>query len=169
MNTEKPQSADVVRAIESLAPDDYGRMAIPCEVDEELHEQIKLALICEPRTKLLLNQFGFDSLLRFIERKSSECLRDPEFDHCRQAAQALEVLLFQPDYDEHVVEVALALIQDSYQRLEPPRAGFEPGELPLFCAAWDRLGSQPHGENHSAEHHFRVGEDQDGPRYICYW
>ncbi|QDU52516.1 hypothetical protein [Gimesia panareensis] len=169
MNTENPQSAEVVRAIESLVPDDYGRMPIPCELDEELYEQIKRALSCEPRSELLLNQFGFDSLLQFIERKSSECLREAEFEHCQQAAQALEVLLFQPDYDEHVIEVALALIQDSYQRLKPPRPGFDAGAIPLFCAAWDRLNSQQTSEKQSGVHHFRLGEDQDGPRYTCYW
>jgi len=169
MNTENPQPAEVVKAIESIAPDGYGRMPIPSETDDELHEQIKYALKCDPRSKLLLNQFGFDSLLRFVERKSSECLRDAEFEHCLQAAQAVEVLLFQPNYDEHVVDVALALIHDSYQRIKPPRPGFEAGDLPLFCAAWDRISTKLAADDHSAEHHFRVGEDQDGPRYICYW
>ncbi len=169
MNNDNSRIAEVVKAIESVASDGYGRMSIPCEMDEDLYEQIQFALTCEPRSQFLLNQFGFDTLLRFVERRASQCLRDPEFEHCQHAAQALEILLFQPEYDEHTVDVALALVHDAYQHLPTPRPEFDARELPLFSAAWEKITAKLADGTTCSEHHFRVGEDQDGPRYICYW
>lgn len=165
MNHNPPDLAQTIKAIESIAPDGYGRMSLPCETDEELQKQIEIALQFESRKDFLLNQRGIDNLLKFVERMASECLRETRFKDCLHAAQSLELLLGQPDNDEHPLLVALALIQDAYFRLPEPRPEFDQAQLPLFCAEWDRFDQ----EKKIKAVHFRIREEPEGPRYVCYW
>tara|TARA_R110002095_G_scaffold195123_3_gene173613 strand:+ start:1783 stop:2292 length:510 start_codon:yes stop_codon:yes gene_type:complete len=169
MNSSNPEIANVVRVIESAAPDGYGRMPIPCEIDDELHEQILSALKSKVRSEYLLNQRGTDSLLRYIERMSSQCLREAEKFYCQHAAQALELVLSQPDYDEDMALVAIALIHDAYSRLPESEADLNCSELPRFNEEWTSFCSRLEHEKTLSANHFRIGKDADGPRYICYW
>ncbi|QDT93253.1 hypothetical protein [Gimesia algae] len=165
MNHDPADLALTIKTIESIVPDGYGRMSIPSETDEELQEQIKIALQFENRKDVLLNQHGIDNLLKFVERMASECMRESRFQDCLYAAQSLELLLCQPDTDEHPLMVALTLIHDAYFRLPEPRPEFDAAQLPHFCAKWDRFDQ----EKSSKAVHFRIREEPEGPRYICYW
>ncbi|MCA9005043.1 MAG: hypothetical protein KDA70_07185 [Planctomycetaceae bacterium] len=165
MNHNPPDLAQTIKAIESIVPDGYGRMPIPCDTDEELQKQIEIALQFESRKDFLLNQHGIDNLLKFVERMASECLREKRFKDCLNAARSQELLLSQPDTDKHPIMVAMALIHDAYMRLPDPRPGFDAIQLPLFCAEWDSFDQ----EKYSKAVHFRIREEPEGPRYICYW
>lgn len=169
MNVEKSEITNAVRVIESVAPDGYGRMSIPSQTDSDLHEQIEFALQCECVSDFLLNQRGTDCLFVFIERKASQCLRETDFLYCEQAAQATELVLSQPGYDEEMVLVALALIHDAYERLPEPGPEFNSKQLPQFEKAWSRFCARLSHEKESSEVKYRIGADHDGPRYICYW
>tara|TARA_R110002111_G_scaffold262860_1_gene341916 strand:- start:26607 stop:27116 length:510 start_codon:yes stop_codon:yes gene_type:complete len=169
MNSSNPEIANAVKVIESAAPDGYGRMPIPCEIDDELHQQILFALKSKARSDFLLNQRGTDSLLEFIERMASQCLRESDFIYSYHAAQALELVLSQPDYDEHMALVAIALIHDAYSRLPEPRPDINSSELPRFDEAWTSFCSRLEHEKTFSASHFRIGKDTDGPRYTCYW
>lgn len=169
MNTRNPEIASVVKRIESLAPDGYGRMPIPSETDSELYQQIEFALQSDSRGDFLLNQRGVNDLFKFVERMATHCLRETEFLPCRQAAEALELLLSQPGYDEHMILVALALTHDAYERLPEPQPAFDRKHLPRFSQAWDHFFSDLDHHKSISSVHFRVGEEKDGPRYICYW
>ncbi|EDL58086.1 hypothetical protein [Gimesia maris] len=165
MNHNPADLAQTIKTIESIVPDGYGRMPIPSETDEELQEQIEIALQFENRKDVLLNQHGIDNLLKYVERMASECLRESRFKDCLHAAQSLELLLCQPDNDKHPLMVALALIHDAYFRLSEPRPEFDAAQLPLFCAEWNSFNQ----EKSSKAIHFRIREEPEGPRYICYW
>tara|TARA_R110002111_G_scaffold204960_1_gene269703 strand:- start:4319 stop:4816 length:498 start_codon:yes stop_codon:yes gene_type:complete len=165
MNHNPADLAQTIKTIESIVPDGYGRMPIPSETDEELQEQIEIALQFENRKDILLNQHGIDNLLKYVERMASECLRESRFKDCLHAAQSLELLLCQPDNDKHPLMVALALIHDAYFRLPEPRPEFDAAQLPLFCAEWNSFDQ----EKSSKAIHFRIREEPEGPRYICYW
>lgn len=169
MNTNESEIANAVKVIESAAPDGYGRMPIPCQTDSELYAQIQFALQSESRSDFLLNQRGTDSLLKFVERMASQCLRETDFFYCDQAAQALELVLSQPDYDKQMVSVALALIHDAYGRLPEPRPAFDLKLLPKFGELWTNLDSHLLHEKSTSTINYRIGTELDGPRYICYW
>lgn len=169
MNTEKSKIDDAVRVIESVAPDGYGRMPIPSQTDSDLHEQIQFALHSECVSDFLLNQRGTDCLFVFIERMASQCLRETDFLYCEQAAQATELVLSQPGYDEEMILVALALIHDAYERLHNPRPVFNYKQLPQFEKAWSRFCARLAHEKTISSIKYRIGADHDGPRYICYW
>jgi hypothetical protein len=169
MNSSNPEIENAVRVIESAAPDGYGRMPIPCEIDSELHQQILFALKSETRSDFLLNQRGTDCLLEFVERMASQCLREANFLYCNHAAQALELVLSQPGYDEHMALVAITLIHDAYSRLPESGADLNSSELPRFNEAWISFCSRLEHEKTLSASHFRIGKDADGPRYTCYW
>lgn len=169
MNTKNSEIVDTIKAIESIAPDGYGRMSIPCETDAELFQKIEFALQSESRADFLLNQRGVDSLLKFTERMASQNLREPDFQHCDHAAQAVELFLSQPGYDEKMLSVTMALIHDAYYRLPEPRPVFNWKLLPKFQEAWDHFCSVFERDKSHAETSFRIGTEHDGPRYICYW
>lgn len=169
MNISNSEIVDTIKAIESIAPDGYGRMSIPCETDDELYQKIEFALQSGSRAEFLLNQNGVDSLLKFIERMASQCLREPDFEHCSHAAEAVELILSQPCYDEKMLSVALALIHDAYNRLSKPRPAFDWKHLPKFHEAWNDFCTRFELDQSIAESHFRIGTEHDGLRYICYW
>lgn len=169
MNTSNTAIANAIKTIESIAPDGYGRMSIPSETDEELYEQIQFALQTDSRADFLLNQRGVNNLLKFVERMATQCLRETEFLPCRQAAEALELLLSQPEYDEHMLLVALALTHDACERLPEPQPEFDEKQLPLFSKAWDHFFSDLDHHKSISSVHFRIREEKDGPRYTCYW
>ena len=169
MNTGKSEIDHAVKVIESVAPDGYGRMPIPSETDSDLYEQIQFALQSESISDFLLNQRGIDCLFKFVERMASQCLRESDFLHCERAAQAMELVLSQPDYDEKMVLIALALIHDAYERLHKPRPEFDIKQLSQFFEAWTSFCALLADEESISEIKYRIGEEPDGPRYICYW
>ncbi|MCH9656853.1 MAG: hypothetical protein K0U86_10280 [Planctomycetes bacterium] len=169
MNSGKQEVDHVIKEIESVAPDGYGRMPIPSQTDSDLYEQIQTALQTESVSDFLLNQRGIDSLFKFVERMATQCLRESEFLHCGHAAQAMEIVLSQPDYDEKMVLVGLALIHDAYERLQIPRPEFDSKQMPRFCEAWTRFRARLAHEKTISSIKYRIGTEHDGPRYICYW
>lgn len=169
MNSSSNEIDNAVKRVETIAPDGYGRMSIPSETDETLYEQVEFFLQSESQERFLLNQRGVDNLIKFVERMATHCLRETEFEPCRQAAEAIEMLLAQPDYDEHMLLVALALTHDAYARLPEPLPTFDETRLPRFSKAWDHFFSNLEHHKEISSVHFRVGEEKDGPRYICYW
>jgi len=169
MSTEKSEIANAIKIIESVAPDGYGRMPILSETDSDLYEQIQFALQSECVSDFLLNQRGTDNLFKFIERMASNCLRESDFLYCEHAAQATEVVLSQPGYDENMVQVALALIYDAYERLQKPRPIFNFDQLSRFETAWTSFSARHAHEKTISTIKYRIGADHDGPRYICYW
>lgn len=169
MNSHNPEIANTIKVIESIAPDGYGRIPIPDEIDSELQEKIELALQSESKTEFILNQRGVDTLFKFVERMATQCLREGDFQYCNYASRGIELILSQPSHDESMVSVALALIHDSYYRLPDPRTAFELKLLPQFHSEWNQFCSQvEHDKSHSSIH-FRIGTEPDGLRYICYW
>jgi len=169
MNTGKSEIDHAVKVIESAAPDGYGRMPIPCDTDSDLYEQIQFALQSGSASDFLLNQRGIDCLFEFVERMASQCLRESVFLCLEHAAQAMELVLSQPGYDEQMVLVALALIHDSYERLQKPRPGFDFKQLPQFSEAWISFSSRLAHEKTISSIKYRITTEPDGPRYICYW
>ena len=169
MNTSDKEIANAIKTIETVAPDGYGRMSIPSETDEILYEQVQFTLQSRSRSDFLLNQRGVDNLLKFVERMATQCLRETEFQPCKQAVESLELLFSQPEYDEHMLLVALALVHDAYERLPEPRPEFDTSLLPRFSQAWDHFFSNLDHHKSISSVHFRIGEEIDGPRYICYW
>lgn len=169
MNTGNSEIDNVVKIIESVAPDGYGRMPIPSPTDYELFEQIQVVLQSDSVSDYLLNQRGIDGLFKFMERMCSQCLRESDFLYCEHAAQALEVVLSQPDFDEKMIQVALALIHDSYERLEDPRPKFDSKLLPRFNEAWAKFITLESQDKNSSDIKYRISTEPDGPRYICYW
>ncbi len=169
MNSNNPEIANTIKVIESIAPDGYGRMPIPDDIDSELQENIELAVQSESKTDYILNQNGVDSLFGFVERMATQCLRESDFQYCNYASRAMELILSQPSYDEKMVSVALALIHDSYFRLPDPRTAFEMKLLSRFHSAWNQFCSQVEQDNSCSSTLFRLGTEPDGPRYICYW
>ncbi|WP_339731564.1 hypothetical protein [uncultured Gimesia sp.] len=168
-NSNNSEIANAIKIIESVAPDGYGRMLIPSETDSELYQQIEFALQSDSRADFLLNQHGVNNLFKFVERMATHCLRETEFLPCSHAAEALELLLWQPEYDEHMILVALALTHDAYERLPEPQPEFDGKRLPRFSKAWDHFFSDLDHHKSISSVHFRIGEERDGPRYICYW
>lgn len=169
MDSQNSEIANTIKAIESIAPEGYGRMSIPSQTDEELHEQILITLQSEDITEFVLNQVGIDCLFTFTERMASQCLRESDFQSCSLAAQAMELVFSQPDYDEKMTSVALALIHDSYFRLSEPRPEFDKNLLPRFNNEWMQFCSQFEHDQSISSTLFRIGTEHDGLRYICYW
>lgn len=165
MNHHPADLAQTIKTIEAIAPDGYGRMPIPSETDEVLQEQVEIALQFKNREDFLLNQRGVDNLLKFVERMASECMREARFKDCLHAARALELLICQPELEEHTTLVSLALIHDAYSRLPEPRPEFDAAQLPRFCAEWGGIDQ----EKMAKSVQFRIREEPEGPRYICYW